>query len=70
MKPEAPRPVLLDAYAPPAYLIDSVALDVVLHPTCTHVKARLKIRRNPAAKGPAPQLRHGCDGRDTIGQLL
>ncbi|MFM9846421.1 MAG: aminopeptidase N [Hyphomicrobiaceae bacterium] len=51
MKAEAPKPVLLRDYRPPNYLIDSVDLDISLHPTETRVRSRLKMRPNPAAKG-------------------
>ena len=51
MKAEAPAPVLLKDYRPPNYLIDSVDLDIALHPAETRVRSRLKMRPNPAAKG-------------------
>ncbi len=50
MKPEKPQPILLKNYAPPAYLIDTVDLDVVLDPTRTRVRATLSLKPNPAAK--------------------
>jgi len=50
MKPEKPQPILLKNYTPPAYLIDAVELDVVLHPTSTRVKSTLNLRPNPAAR--------------------
>ncbi len=60
--PEAPAPVRLADYRPPAWLIDTVALDFDLHPTETRVRATLAFRRNPdAADGPA-DLR--LDGRN------
>jgi aminopeptidase N len=52
MKPETPRAVLLKNYRPPGYLVDSVNLDVVLHPTRTRVRSRLKARANPAVAKP------------------
>jgi aminopeptidase N len=54
MKTDVPRPILLKDYRPPAYLIDTVALDVSLHPTATRVRSKLKVRRNPAADGGGP----------------
>ena len=39
-KAAAPAPVLLADYAPPPYLIDTVRLDVSLHPTETRVASR------------------------------
>jgi aminopeptidase N len=45
MRTEEPPPVRLSDYRPPAYLIDDVALDIVLEASATRVKARLSIRR-------------------------
>ncbi len=59
MKTDVPRPILLKDYTPPPYLIDTVGLDVMLHPTATHVTSRLKIRRNPAAAAHGPLLLDG-----------
>jgi aminopeptidase N len=49
MKTDDPRPIRLKDYRPPAYVIDHVDLDFGLVPERTSVKARLAIRRNPAA---------------------
>ena len=57
MKTDTPRPILLKDYRPPNYLIDTVSLDVSLHPTRTRVWARLKVRRNPAWPGNPGPLR-------------
>ncbi len=55
MKTETPRPIRLQDYRPPAYLIDTVNLDVTLDPTRTRVYARLDVRPNPdSAKTGAP----------------
>ncbi|AQH00150.1 aminopeptidase N [Burkholderia sp. KK1] len=43
-------------YTPPAFLIDSVALEFDLVPTRTVVKSTMTLRRNPDAKGDAPRL--------------
>ena len=51
MKTETPRPILLKDYEPSSYLIDTVHLDVVLHPTEAQVSSRLKMRPNPKAAG-------------------
>ena len=59
MKTDVPRPILLKDYTPPPYLIDTVGLDVMLHPTATRVMSRLKIRRNPAAAAHGPLLLDG-----------
>jgi aminopeptidase N len=52
MKTDTPRPILLKDYRPPNYLIDTVHLDVALHPTRTRVRSRLKVRPNPAVANP------------------
>jgi aminopeptidase N len=52
MKPEAPRPVLLADYTPPAYFISKVDLSIALDPTRTRVKARSKVNRNPKSTAP------------------
>jgi aminopeptidase N len=58
----APRnPILLADYAPPAFLVDDVALDFDLDPAATLVRATLKLRR----QAPGPLV---LDGRDL--QLL
>ncbi len=57
MKTETPRPIRLENYRPPEYLVDHVDLDVSLHPTDTLVRARLKVRPNPLLKRPPKQLR-------------
>jgi len=56
MKTDEPRPHRLKDYRPPAYLIDHVDLDVSLDATRTEVRARLKVRRNPAAGAAAKAL--------------
>src|ERR1051325_11413267 len=57
MKTDTPRPIQLKDYRPPNYLINAVNLDVSLHSTRTQVRARLKIRRNPAYPGNPGPLR-------------
>jgi aminopeptidase N len=59
MKTDVPRPIQLKHYAPPAYVIDTVDLDVSLHPTATRVRARLKMRRNPSSDAGGPLLLDG-----------
>jgi aminopeptidase N len=57
MKTDTPRPILLKDYRPSNYLIDTVNLDVSLHPTRTRVRSRLSMRANPAvAKAGALKL--------------
>ena len=49
MDDPAPQPIFLKDYRPPAFLIDTVHLDVALAPSAATVTARLALRRNPAA---------------------
>ena len=42
-------------YRPPAFLIDTVALDFDLDPTATTVRSRLAVRRNPAHGNTPPR---------------
>ena len=41
-------------YTPPAYLIDTVQLDFDLAPDVTTVTSRMRVHRNPAGPGGAP----------------
>ena len=52
MRTEEPRPVRLSEYRPPDWLVETVDLDVKLHPTQTPVRATLKLKPNPAAARP------------------
>jgi aminopeptidase N len=54
MRTEDPRPIRLSAYRPPDWLVETVDLDVKLHPTQTPVRATLRFKPNPAAGAPAP----------------
>ena len=54
MRTEDPRPIRLSEYRPPDWLVETVDLDVKLHPTQTPVRATLKLKPNPAAGAPAP----------------
>ena len=54
MRTEETRPVRLSEYRPPDWLVETVDLDVKLHPTQTPVRATLKLKPNPAAGAPAP----------------
>ena len=58
MRTEEPRPVRLQDYRPPDWLIETVDLDVSLHPTATTVRAKLKLKPNPAGT-PAPLVLDG-----------
>ena len=59
MRTEEPRPVRLSEYRPPDWLVETVDLDVKLHPTQTPVRATLKLKPNPAAGAPAPLVLDG-----------
>ena len=60
MRTEEHRPIRLQDYRPPDWLIDTVELDVSLHATAATVRAKLKIRPNPAST-PAPLILDGED---------
>ncbi len=60
MRTEEPRPVRLQDYRPPDWLIETVDLDVSLHPTATRVRATLKLKPN-AAGAPGPLVLDGED---------
>ncbi len=56
MKTDTPRPIRLKDYQPSPWLIETVALDVSLHPTETRVRSRLKIKPNPLSSESRPAL--------------
>ena len=49
MRDPLPQSVRLEDYAPPPFLIDTVELDFEIEESHTRVRARLAMRRNPAA---------------------
>ena len=56
----APQPIRLEDYRPPDYLVDQVELRFDLQPAATEVRARLAVRRNPAAgRGARPLVLDG-----------
>jgi aminopeptidase N len=57
MRTDTAQPIRLADYRPPAYLIDTVALDFNLEPKTTRVKAKLAVRRQSAE--PEPLLLDG-----------
>ncbi len=70
MRTEQARPVRLQDYRPPAWLVDTVALDVSLDPQATRVRSVLSVRPNPAAAPvPAPLVLDG-DGLDLVALAL
>jgi aminopeptidase N len=54
-----PQPVRLADYRPPDWLVDTVDLDISLHPTATRVIARLGMRPNPGGREGAPIVLDG-----------
>src|SRR3984885_4566025 len=58
MRTEEPRTVRLKNYRPPDWLIETVELDVSLHPTAATVRAKLKLKPNTAG-APAPLVLDG-----------
>ena len=47
MRTDIAQPIRLKDYRPPDWLVDTVSLDVSLHPTATKVRATLSLRPNP-----------------------
>jgi aminopeptidase N len=68
MRTEQANPVRLEDYRPPDWLIETVELDVALHPTATRVRATLKLTPNPESK-PAPIVLDG-DGLTLVSLKL
>ena len=58
MRTEEHRPIRLQDYRPPDWLVETVDLDVSLHPTATIVRAKLKLKPNSAG-APAPLVLDG-----------
>lgn len=54
-----PPTIRREDYRPPAFLVDEVDLHFALHPAATRVRARLALRRNPAAPAAADLLLDG-----------
>jgi aminopeptidase N len=64
MRTDIAQPVRLSDYRPPDWLVDTVHLDVSLHPTETRVRATLALRPNPQA--PAAPVVFDGDGLSLI----
>ena len=69
MRTDTAQPVRLSDYRAPDYLIDAVDLDIRLHLTATHVRARLSVRPNPLGRPGAPLVLDG-DGLTATAILL
>ncbi|MCS0501120.1 aminopeptidase N [Ancylobacter mangrovi] len=59
MRDADPQPVRLTDYRPPDWLVDTVDLDVRLHPQATRVVVRLGMRPNPLGRPGAPIVLDG-----------
>jgi aminopeptidase N len=59
MRPDSSVPVRLEDYRPPAFIIETVELDIRLAPQATRVSARLTIRRSEDANPGAPLVLDG-----------
>ena len=60
MRTDIAQPIRLKDYRPPDWLVETVHLDVSLHPTQTKVRATLALRPNPLAAA-APLVLDGDD---------
>jgi aminopeptidase N len=56
MRTETPNTIYLKDYLPPAWWVDTVDLQVAIHPDHAEVRARLACRRNPQGAGGALAL--------------
>jgi aminopeptidase N len=70
MKTDTPPTISLKDYRAPDFLIDDVFLDVTLGEDETEIKARLKMRRNPAANSPGAPLVMDGENLKTVGITL
>ena len=59
MRTEQARPVRLKDYRPPDWLVETVDLDIALHPTETRVRAALLLKPNTDTGTPAPLVLDG-----------
>jgi aminopeptidase N len=62
MKTDSAQTIFLKDYTPPAFLIDSVALDVDVQSDATLITARLAVRRNATAAATDPDAPLILDG--------
>jgi len=62
MREPQPQTIYLKDYAPPAFLVEHVALDVDIRQDDALVQAKLRIRRNPKAADPKAPL--ALDGEE------
>jgi len=57
----APKPTLLEDYAVPDFIFDTVELDFDLVPSATRVKSKITVRRNPEGQDGAKLVLDGED---------
>src|SRR5262245_46083961 len=59
MRTEEARPVRLEDYRPPDWLVETVELDVALDPAATRVRTTLALKPNGHGGAPAPVVLDG-----------
>jgi len=59
MRTEEARPIRLEDYRPPDWLVETVELDVALDPTATRVRAALTLKPGSNGAAPAPLVLDG-----------
>src|SRR4051794_26555202 len=69
MRTEQALPIRLEDYRPPAWLVETVDLDVSLDPTATRVRATLLLKPYPTAQSPGPLVLDG-DGLKLVSLAL
>ena len=62
MRDEDPRPILLSAYTPSAFVIDEVRLEIELDPVVTKTRSKMKMRPNPDAAHKGANVALVLDG--------
>src|SRR5215210_6987572 len=65
MRTEQARPVRLQDYRPPDWLVETVHLDIAFHPTATRVRSSLLLKPNADGAAPAPLVLDG-DGLNLL----
>src|SRR5437016_8796270 len=59
MRTEEARPIRLEDYRPPDWLVETVELDVLLDPAASRIRAALTLRPNSNGSAPAPLVLDG-----------
>ncbi|MGA8920910.1 MAG: aminopeptidase N, partial [Pseudolabrys sp.] len=68
MRTDIAQPIRLKDYRPPDWLVETVSLDIALHPTATRVRATLAFKPNPKTAS-APVVLDG-DGLSLVSLKL